>query len=632
MAMERLEALPSRGARPRIPWPFDRVRGGQAEFLSDARDALRAGAHLLAHAPTGIGKTAVALVAALEVALDRGGTILFLTSRQSQHRIAIETLKRIQAKGAAVSAVDVIAKQAMCLQAGAPPFGRAFHAFCDGKVRARGCAFFLKDAGAIAAAVRQRALHVQELVRASAACGVCPHKVAMEAAGDAHVIVCDYNYAFSDIRGAFLGRLGRDLEDLLLVVDEAHNLPDRIRANATGDLGVQDVVRASREARDLDPETANQLLGVARALDRALSVVGTERVARKEELVDVVEGGLRSPRGSRLGYADLVEMVAWTAGEATRIGRPTTLPDIEEFLRRWAEVEEGILRLVVPGSEGKFAFRLLDPSLTSRPVFERIRGSVLMSGTLHPPEMYADLLGIPPARRRIGRYASPFPEGNRLLLVHPDVTTLYARRTPEMYDRMACEVAGIASAGPGNVAAFFPSYEVLGACLERVRASAPRKRLLVERPDWDKARRDGALEALRIARAEGDGAILFGVQGGSLSEGVDYEDNLLAAVIVVGLPLSPPNVEVEALKDYYTRKFGSGKGYDYAYVFPAVNKVLQAAGRPIRSETDRAAVVLLEGRLVTPRYARYLPRTFAPRETRAVTDEVRRFLQETAPA
>jgi DNA excision repair protein ERCC-2 len=112
-----------------------------------------------------------------------------------------------------------------------------------------------------------------------------------------------------------------------------------------------------------------------------------------------------------------------------------------------------------------------------------------------------------------------------------------------------------------------------------------------------------------------------------LSEGVDYEGNVLAAVIVVGLPLSPPNVEVEALKEYYCRKFGFAKGVDYAYVFPAVNKVLQAAGRPIRSERDRAAIVLLEGRLLEPRYARCLPPDFEPRPSKVPASEVRVFLE-----
>jgi len=609
----------------RVPWPFDRIREGQAQFLDDARRAIAEGKHLLAYAPTGIGKTAVALVATLEAAVSQGKLVLFLTSRQSQHRIAIETLKRLEARGARIASVDVIAKQAMCLQESAPSFGRAFHEFCDLKVRTHACSFFLRDNSAVVAALRQRALHVQELIQACSACRVCPHRAAMDAAARAHVVVCDYNYVFSDILKTFLERLGRSMEDLVLVVDEAHNLPDRIRSHLCGDLTVPDVLRAAKEARDVDPEAAQQLLGVAKSMDRFLSTLRGERVARKDEFIEVVEAGLRQGLGRRIGYVDLVQMVTWAGEEAVRCGRTTALPEVAEFLDRWRTVDEGILRLVVPGNEGKFAFRLLDPSVLSRAVFAKVHASLLMSGTLHPAEMYADLLGIPPDRRRICVYCSPFPRENRLLLVHPHVTTLYTKRTPGMYDLMAREILRIVSGVAGNVAIFFPSYELLAEALDRIRGARMAKRLLVERPDWDKARRDGALEALRIAKADG-GAVLLGVQGGSLSEGVDYEGNLLAAVLVVGLPLSPPNVEVEALKDYYTRKFGVGKGYDYAYVFPAVNKVLQAAGRPIRSERDRAAVVLMEDRLLTPRYARCLPPDFAPQSCGSPAGEVRRFL------
>ncbi|MGI0149694.1 MAG: helicase C-terminal domain-containing protein, partial [Thermoplasmata archaeon] len=101
---------------------------------------------------------------------------------------------------------------------------------------------------------------------------------------------------------------------------------------------------------------------------------------------------------------------------------------------------------------------------------------------------------------------------------------------------------------------------------------------------------------------------------------------LLAAVVVVGLPLSPPNLEVEALRDYYSRKFGFAKGHDYAYVYPAVNKLLQAAGRPIRSEKDRAVIVVLEGRILEPRYARCLPPDFAPLRSESPASEATRFL------
>ncbi len=624
--MEPLEVSEGSSAAPsRVPWPFPRVRSGQAEFLADARAAVAQGRHLLAHAPTGIGKTAVALVAALEEALARGHVVLFLTSRQSQHRIAIETLKRLEAKGARFSAVDVIAKQSMCLQEAAPSFGRAFHEFCDLKVRTRSCSFFTRNDEVVVRAVLQRTLHVQELIQASAACRVCPHRVAMDAAAQAHVVVCDYNYVFSDILPWTLERLGRPLEDLVLVVDEAHNLPDRIRSHLTGDLTLHDVVRASREARELDPEAAHQLAGVAKAFERFLLGLRSERVAQKEEFVQVVDEGLRHGLGGTVGYGDLVEMVEHAAEEALRRGRATSLPDLADFLRKWRDVDEGILRLVVPGEEGKVAFRLMDPSVLSKAVFERVHASILMSGTLYPAEMYADLLGVPPDRRVLRTYVSPFPRENRLLLIHPHATTQYARRDAGMYELIAREILSVAAA-PGNVAAFFPSYEFLAEVTGRIRHARVRKKLLVEHPTWDKARRDGALEALRLAREDG-GALLLGVQGGSLSEGVDYEGNLLSAVVIVGLPLSPPNVEVEALKDYYARKFGPSKGLDYAYIFPAVNKVLQAAGRPIRSERDRAAIVLLEGRLLAPRYARCLPPDFAPQPCGAPGEEVLRFLR-----
>jgi DNA excision repair protein ERCC-2 len=608
-----------------IPWPFEQVRAGQTDFLADARRALSDGRHLLAHAPTGIGKTAVALVASLEVALRANKVVLFLTSRQSHHRIAIETVRRIEAKGPRVATVDLIAKQSMCLQENAPTFGRAFHEFCDLKVKSRTCAYFTRDNSAVVAAVLQRTLHVQELVRASGACRVCPHKVAMDAAARANLVVCDYNYVFSEILERFLPRLGRALDELILIVDEAHNLPERIRAHLGGDLSVPDLLKAAKEARSIDGEVSHQLAAVAKAMEHFLLVLRSERVARKEEFLDLVEDGLRKGRGGSLGYADFVEMVAFAGEDAVRHGVPSSLPAVAEFLARWRDQDEGILRLVLPGAEGKFAFRLLDPSVLSKRVFAQVHASVLMSGTLFPAEMYADLLGIERDRRVVRTYGSPFPGSNRLLLVHPFLTTTFAKRCAEMHTLIAAEIAGIVSGIRGNVAAFFPSYELLTEALDRIRAHRLRKPILVEQPTWTKTQRDGTLEALRLARSEG-GALLLGVQGGSLSEGVDYEDNLLAVVVVVGLPLSPPNVEVEALKDYYARKFGFAKGYDYAYVYPAVNKVLQAAGRPIRSERDRAAVVLLEGRILEPRYARCLPPDFTPQPCAAPASEAHRFL------
>ena len=600
-------------------FPFDAIRTGQGEFLADAVAAIRDGKHLLAHAPTGTGKTAVALTATVEYARRAGKLVLFLTSKQSQHWIAVETLRRMRARGFGVVGVDVVAKQAMCVNDRAPSGALGFRQFCESHVRTRTCAWFAHPAEAAVKLATQKVLHVTELVEAAKACGTCPHKAAMEAARRADVVVCDYNYVFSDIRERVLPRIERPLEEIVLVVDEAHNLPDRIRSHLTGDLDAPTLIRASKEARAADPETGGHLQGVARSVHQAILAIDGERVVARDMLVDALEKGLKG-----IGYDDLLRLVADAGETLASRGIPSVLPDLAEFLKRWRDVREGVLRLAVGGAAGRFSLRLLDPSILSRRVFAEVHASLLMSGTLHPPEMYADLLGIEPARRVLRAYPNPFPKENRRVLVDPKVTTSYDRRSPSMYARIAAELAAVAEPTPGNVAAFFPSYEILGAVLERLRTTVPRKQLLVERQEWGAAERVKVLESLRALRARG-GGLLLGVQGGSLSEGVDYAGNLLSAVVIVGLPFSPPTLEVEALKAYYTRKFGRDRGHEYAYVYPAINKILQAAGRCIRSERDRAVIVLLESRLLDPRTARCFPPDFPLRPVSDVGTEVRTF-------
>jgi len=603
----------------RSHFPFPALRAGQDAFLADAARAIAEGKHLLAHAPTGVGKTAVALTAALAVARRRGKLVLFLTSKQSQHWIAIETVRRMRARGVPVVAVDIIAKQGMCVHERAPSGGVAFRMFCETHVRNRTCPWFNRPADAAARIAVQKALHVRELVDAARGCGTCPHKAALEAAKKAHVVVCDYNYVFSDIRERVLPRMDRPLEDIVLVVDEAHNLPDRIRSHLTGDLDAPLLIRAAKEVRSADPETGAQLQGVARSVHQTLLAIEGERTVERDALVEAVEKGLKG-----IDFGDLVRAVTEAGASLAGRGIPTVLPDVAEFLRRWRDVKEGILRMAVGGAGGRFSIRLLDPAVLSRDVFAAVHGSLLMSGTLHPPAMYADLLGIPPERRVLRAYPNPFPRENRAILVSPGTTTAYDRRSPSMYARIAEEIAGIAEATPGNLAAFFPSYEILGAVAERLARAPVPKRRLAERQGWTAAQRADAIETLRRVRGT-TGGLLLGVQGGSLSEGVDYADNLLSTVVIVGLPLSPPSLEAEALRSYYIRKFGPEKGHEYAVVYPAVSKVLQAAGRCIRSERDRAAIVLLESRLLESRYGRCFPADFPLAPTRDAANQVRTF-------
>ena len=609
-------------------FPFDRVRPSQAAFLTDARRAIAGGKHLVAHAPTGLGKTAVALAAGLEHAVREDLVVLFLTSKQSQHRIAVETVQRMEARGVRLQVVDVIGKHAMCLQPDAPRGCRAFHAYCEAKVASRACSFYSANAESTVAEIRRRALHVQDLIRACGHDGVCPHKTALEAAKDAVAIVCDYNYVFSDLQERIFGRIGRSLADSILLVDEAHNLPDRIRSQQCGDLTLFGLMRAARDARQVDPPLAAELSAMAQALQAALRPLRRESRVTRDFLDELLE---KAASGGPVIRPEDLARDCHRAGEMLiRLGVTTPLLDVSTFLRMWEEREEAVLRLADGGTEKRVSYRLLDPSILGRPVFHEVYASVVMSGTLHPTGMYADLLGLEPERRVLRAYGSPFPPENRRVVVTPRVTTAYGRRDDRMYRAIAEEITRVAAAVPGNVAAFFPSYDLMERVLARVRWSDLPKEVLVERQTWTKADRDQSLRWLQ-SRQE-TGGLLVGVLGGGLSEGVDYRDNLLRAVCIVGLPLSPPTLEVEALKAYYAAKFGGEKGYEYAVVYPALNKVLQAAGRPIRGESDRAIVVLMDRRYLDQRYAAGMPPDFRYHATEDAAREAIAFFRAEAAA
>jgi DNA excision repair protein ERCC-2 len=255
-------------------------------------------------------------------------------------------------------------------------------------------------------------------------------------------------------------------------------------------------------------------------------------------------------------------------------------------------------------------YRNLDPGEISGPILKSCYSAVLMSGTLSPPSMFGDVLGMKRDRRMEREYPSPFPSDNRLTVIDDGVTTAYNKRTREMYKRISDRISSIGLSCPGNIAVFFPSYSFMWKVKEHIKPTA--KEIIAESKEMSRREKENILVDLKRSMRRG-GAILLGVMGGSLSEGVDYKDNLLSCVVVVGLPLAPPSLEVISLREYARRKWGRIKGDDYSYNFPAMNRIIQAAGRPIRSERDRAVTILMETRLTEPRYLKFLPRDLKPK-------------------
>jgi DNA excision repair protein ERCC-2 len=610
-------------------FPFEKAREGQKDVLKDARIALREGRHLLANAPTGLGKTVVALTASLEVALEQDKLVLFLTSRQSQHKAAIDTILLMNKAGTRVTGVDIIAKQAMCQLPEAKKFKRTFLEYCYFKVKSKSCPYHNKDREVVADMISKETMHVHELMNVCRRFGVCPHNTALMAAGKSHVLVCDYNYIFSDVSKQVLKWLDKDLSDIILIVDEAHNLPDRVRSHLCGDLSPMDLKRAIKESKPYDKALAKMLRSILISFLKVFREREGEEKAERAEFLDMVQKAMRKVSSEDLRIMDLIVHLE-EVGEKVVVDQGSEkLLELANFMKKWNEMDDGMVRILTHGQDKKISYKLLDPSILSAPVFNGLHSSIIMSGTLHPVTMYRDLLGLEPERTVSGNYPSPFPKENRSVVVTPNLTSLYAKRTESMYNAYVKNIIWIADRLPGNIAVFFPSYAFLRKVKEGM-GHWKGKDLLQEKSRMKKEEKTALLEELKLKKEKG-GAVLMGVMGGSLSEGIDFKNNLLHSVVVVGLPLSPPSIENRALKDYYSDKFGPQLGFEYSIIYPALNKVLQAAGRCIRSETDKAIIFLMDSRYAQERYSNCMPKAFGFDVSRDVRDSVSEFSSRAFP-
>lgn len=623
-------------------FPFSSVRDGQKQFVADVATAAKAGRHLVAHAPTGLGKTVSTLAPLVAYALANEKRVFFLTSKQSQHKIALDTLKAIRQKaGVAFTVADVISKQDMCPRREARDlFPRRFAEFCHREVVSKSCEYYENDNKSALKLLKQQPMHVEELVITATDCVVCPHQAALDLAAQAHVVVCDYNYFFSDLREQMQERLRLDLGSVILVVDEAHNLPDRIRDHLTLKLDEYVLDEAVDEAKDLDDGVLQRRIEAVRLVLGSLADAeaerepeddaparGSQRYVTRAELVEGLDDAFAKHKATLTAttYDDFLEDVGEAIGRYEQQFKADSsgLARLAEFLSNWKNERRGIARILEREPTPSLRYHVLDPAVLSKPVFDNVHASVVMSGTLHPLEMTRDVLGLSAERTDMRVYESPFPRENRLVLVDGSVTTGYKERTHQMFLDIAERLASVALSTPGNVAAFFPSYAILEQVRPTLeRALAGRKDLIVEERGLDKSEKEALVQRMRLGM---DNALLMGVMAGSLSEGYDYADNLLKGVVIVGLPFASPTLEVESLIQYYERKFGPGLGRPYAYVHPTFHKVLQAAGRLIRSPTDRGVVVLLDKRFGWGSYRASYPRDFAPRPSNDVAADVARF-------
>ena len=621
-------------------------RPGQIDMIRECRESLSNKGHHLAAAPTGIGKTAASIAAALEVAMNSSVKphILFLTGRQSQHKIVIDTVRKINSRLGNnfrdIKAVDIIGRESMCevvdIQTG--------RCLCEQGSSESARARLKED---VRNYILQSPRHVFETVEKSKTFGVCAWQTCRSAVKDCDILVCDYNHVFAEqVRENSLPSMGISLQNSIIIVDEAHNLPDRIRMsmervitpiivrNAAMELeefmgSVENI--AMRNSAGSNPtqllDDINWTFEVIKLFRFKMSNYFRslhEKINPDEELLIEINDFSKLIHSACDDYEGISGQMKLDSNDDFTVKSPTqnrlerlvqTLTQVsveveededssEPDAHRIAYIIESIIRFgntsalcmvfSPKGKEGKITTHLLDPGVLSGPLFARTAGSILMSGTLYPPAMYADILALPKNLTTKTSYVSPFAGERRPVLIARDVTTKYTERSENMWNKMRSHIQALIDGSEGHVAVFSPSYRLMEEILGEVFFKGVTK--VVESRDWSKDDIDRVVSKLKNERKIGNRVLLCGVFGARLSEGIDYDDGVLGSVVCIGIPNPPPSVLSNSLKEYISDKFGRQNAWRYTVTQPAINSILQAMGRPIRSIEDRALILLLDNR------------------------------------
>lgn len=593
---------------PQELFPHSQVRPSQKELKATVEAALQDGKHVVAHAPTGLGKTAATLPPALAYGLEHNKTTFFLTPRHSQHEIALDTLKQIKEKhNTRFVAVDLIGKSHLCEGANMPS-----HDDDDDQPKCPRYDNTYNDKRQLTDRARRKKNSLKgRILRAEevkAECKkVCPYEILIHLAAEADVIVGDYFHIFHPgVRDVIFSKSSMSLKDCIVIVDEAHNLPDRTRRLYSAVLTEKMIKTAKKEAENEGYYEEEESL---ERLQRELERLAKHELGMDQEEVEIEKSAFTGRVKDIASYDNFIDDLGEVAKAVEEDGKESVCADIAEFLDRWKNGKEyGFVRVLKKVQYTKnpylrLSYTCLNPQFATEQPFKKVHASIAMSGTLMPVGMYVDLFGLDPENTYAEAYTSPFPEGNKMNLIVDKVTTQYKQRGEKEYQKMAWYILKSAENVKGNVGVFFPSYKMRDEVYERLQKRID-KPVFVEDRSMDKEEKNKFLD--KFAEKTGEGAVLLGVIGGSFGEGVDFPGELMSAVFIVGLPLQRPDLETQALIDFYDEKF-DGRGWDYGYNYPAINRALQAAGRCIRSNDDRGIVMFMDKRYAWDKYRRALP-------------------------
>ena len=605
-----------------LPFPFATFRPNQRALAGQVYKSITGRQNLLLEAATGTGKSLATLYPAYR-ALTEGGLnrIFFLTSRTTGQDAAQQAAEQLHAS-AQLRTITIIAREKACLVPGMP---------CDpeGCEYARG--YYDRIEGAVAEGVSLGHTTPADIERLAQHHAVCPFELSLDLARWMDLVVMDYNYLFDPI--VRIQRFAQS-PDTIVLIDEAHQLEPRVRDMLSVNLPKHQINAVL--ARDADtPEPVRKLANtLRRSFTRAAKQLFAESAAdsaKRPENTKKLWGDvqIRPPKAFTERAAELVSGIA-ELGEDTPLSEPVTALFFSALrwqrAQEWLNIADNEQQRAQGGNDkrpgvnaaafydsGSKELRLLcmDGSRHIAQTLGNFGPNAQFSGTLSPLTLYQRLHGDPSSK--LAR-VSPGDLADRLgLFVVPDISTYFRSREATL-PRLVALVKTVTEAKPGNYFAAFPSFAYLNQFAEAYAQAYPDERLLTQKPGGDLAAREEFVGHFRAAQTPTLGCVVL---GGVFTESLDFADDALLGVIVVSVALPPPDNARDALASHFASEDDPEFGQVVAYRQPAMVKVVQAAGRVVRNETDKGVVCLIDARFQHPEFIELQPPHWQPKLVRS---------------
>ncbi|NEW07471.1 ATP-dependent DNA helicase [Paenibacillus sp. SYP-B3998] len=578
-----------------LPFPFEAYREGQRKLVGAVYKTITEGHKLFAKAPTGIGKTMSTLYPSVK-AIGEGllQRIFYLTAKTITRTAAEEAYSLLRGKGLVLQFVTITAKDKVCFKEEVR-CSKEYCEFADG--------YYDRINEAVLDLLQQESAMTRPVIETYARKHrVCPFEFSLDAAYAADAIICDYNYVF-DPRVNLKRLFEEQKRKTALLVDEAHNLLDRAREMYSSTINKSNYLNVQREFKGVSIE----LHDAAKAINQHLITVRKQAGERNMQVEEGLPEELIALLEVFISQAER-ELVAQRATPSSPLLLDTYF-GAQNFVRIAKLYDERYVTFVeCEKSEVIVKLFCLDPSHLLRQVGKGYRSQVFFSATLSPLSYFMDTLGAGEDDYSVS-VPSPFSKEQLEVMVQP-ISTRYQDRERSR-EPIAQAIYQLVTNRSGNYLVFFPSYAYMSSVYEAftdlvgvdLDARESGLKVLVQQTHMSETEREGFLTEFAANREET--LIGFAVMGGIFSEGIDLVGDRLTGVAVVGVGLPQLGPERNILKTYVDRH---GKnGYEYAYVFPGMNKVQQAGGRLIRSETDRGVLLLIDDRYLQPLYQRLLP-------------------------